>query len=101
MTGQREFDIIVSKARADAFKVVKREVEKTMPKGWVMHFGVGWGLGVFDDTSETRKTVFSRYQDAPARLPRGFRKSAHLATDFCDIFGEGNEVIHGQRESLK
>lgn len=41
-------------------------------------------------------TVISEHTRA-ARLPKGVRAACLLAADYCDIYGYGNERIHGKK----
>lgn len=87
------FNAVLCKADRDAYQIVKRAVQETMPKGWEMILAVGWGLTVYDDK---RQTVIGTYEDAPSRLPKGFRKACLMAADYVEAFGYANQRIGGR-----
>ena len=90
----RKLNGIILRARAEAWKHVRREVLKVLPKGWQLHFAAGWGLTLLDANGET---IFGTYENAPSRMPRGLRKACVLAADFVDTFGYDNALIEGRR----
>jgi hypothetical protein len=90
---RREFNSIVTQARRDAFRIVRREVRAALPKGWRLWLAVGWGMTLYDDAGKAR---FGLYERAD-RLPQGVRKACLLAADFVETFGEDNTVIEGAR----
>lgn len=93
MSSRRKFNKIYIKAQQESFKLVKEEVEKCLPIGWTLYLMVGWGLSLDDDQ---KNTVISEHTRA-ARLPKGVRNACLLAADYCDIYGYGNERIHGKK----
>lgn len=90
----RKLNGIILRARAQAWKHVRAEVLKVLPKGWTLYFAVGWGLTLID---ADRHTVFGTYENAPPRMPRGLRKACELAADFVEMFGEDNSTIEGRK----
>ncbi len=96
MSGARqEFNRILNKASKEAYKIVQKEVLDVLPKGWTLHFAVGWGLTLYDENSNC---IIGKYTDPPANMPKGVRKAVELAADWCDTFGYDNSHIEGVRE---
>lgn len=92
MSARKKLDGIISKARKDAWAVVENEVRGALPPGWSLHFAAGWGLTLIDASG---KVVFGTYKNADA-LPKKLSKACLLAADFIDLFGQDNEVVHGE-----
>ena len=95
MSERRKMEKVISRARREAYAIVRQKVRKTLPAGWKLHLAVGWGLCL--DNAEG-KTVIGPYTGTD-RLPRGVRHACLLAADYVDVFGYGNEVIVGERKA--
>lgn len=91
MSARKQLRSVIAKARRDAWRVVAKETRSALPKGWALHFAVGWGLTLLNAEG---KVLAGTYRDGND-LPNAVRKACLLAADFFDMFGPGNEVIRG------
>lgn len=87
---------IVATAQTQAWTLVRREVSKTLPKGWTLYLMVGWGMVLHDDVGTP---VMADYPDQPLppRMPKGVRAAVRMASDYVEHFGFNNAKIVGRR----
>ena len=89
----RRIDTIFNWARREAWKYVRGEVLRVLPKGWTPCFAVGGGLCLYDADGTT---VFGTYCARERRLPRGVLRACTIAAAFTDTFGAANERLIGR-----
>jgi hypothetical protein len=93
MSARTRFYAVTRRAQREAFAIVKAEIEAKVPRGWKVHFAVGWGFTVYDDQ---RRTVCGRYGGDGVKMSRTTRSALALAADYFDAYGPDNSSVEGR-----